>query len=137
MRYSWHHLEALPPAVNGEDGPETFSIPLRTLDGLCDELAFRPDILKLDVEGYEISVLRGAQRILRQDRPLLFLEIHPQRIRELGGSPAELWTVLVEAGYRPLGPSGAPLDAAGLDAFDATARLTCAPVDGLVLEPPR
>jgi len=137
MRYSWHHLEALPPTANGEDGPETLSIPLRTLDGLCDELAFRPDILKLDVEGYEISVLRGAQRILRQDRPLLFLEIHPQRIRELGGSPAELWTVLVEAGYRPLGPSGAPLDAAGLDAFDATARLTCAPAAGPVLEPPR
>lgn len=131
MRTSWHHLEALPPAGAGEDGPGVLTIPLRTLDGLCDEMAFRPDILKVDVEGYEISVLRGAGRILRQDRPLLFLEIHPQRIRELGGSLAELWAVLGETGYRALGPAGAPLDAAELDAFDATARLTCAPADGL------
>jgi len=129
MRLSWHHLEALPEdaagAADTEDG--TLSIPLRTLDDLCDESDFRPDILKIDVEGFEIPALRGARRILRRDRPLLFLEIHPQRIRELGGSLAELWGLLREADYQPLGPAGKPLDAAAFAAFDATARLTCAP----------
>jgi len=130
MSYSWHHLEASPETGDPADpagAPEMLSIPLRTLDGLCDEMAFRPDVMKIDVEGYEIAVLRGAGRILREDRPLLFLEVHPQRIQQLGGSLRELGDILGGHGYRLFDLHGAPLDRRALSGLDATARLYCAP----------
>ncbi|MGH9363606.1 MAG: FkbM family methyltransferase, partial [Thermoanaerobaculia bacterium] len=38
------------------------------------------DLLKVDVEGYEGQVLDGAERLLREHRPVLFLELHPAAI---------------------------------------------------------
>jgi FkbM family methyltransferase len=132
MRFAWHHLEAAPPDSPG--GPGTVSIPVRTLDGLRDEQAFRPDVMKVDVEGYEVFALRGAQRILAEDRPLLFLEAHPQRIRELGGSMRELWDLLVELGYKAFDLRGRPVGAAAFASLDAVSRFRFAPVAALVTD---
>ena len=35
-----------------------------------------PDLVKIDVEGSEAAVLRGAQRLLREHRPALVVELH-------------------------------------------------------------
>jgi FkbM family methyltransferase len=35
-----------------------------------------PSIIKIDVEGAEVRVARGAMRIIRQYRPIIFAEIH-------------------------------------------------------------
>jgi FkbM family methyltransferase len=51
-----------------------------------------PSLMKIDVEGHEMSVLRGAERIIRAFRPSLLIEIwDPQSpvyeyVRELGYS---------------------------------------------------
>ena len=127
MRYSWHHLEASPEAA-GEPG--ALEIPLRTLDELCAELGFRPDAVKVDVEGYEIAALRGARGLLAESRPLLFLEVHPERIVQLGGSMAELGDLLAGLGYRFHDLGGAPLSRARFAALDAVSRLTCRPGTG-------
>ena len=126
MRFSWHHLEASPEAAGD---PAAVEISLRTLDDIREELEFRPDVMKVDVEGYEIFALRGARRILKEDRPVLFLEAHPQRIRELGGSMRELWDLLSEAGYRALDLRGAPMDAESFAALDSVSRLCFFPVE--------
>lgn len=46
------------------------------LDELVPE---RVDLLKIDVEGVESDVIRGAHRILREDKPLVILEAHDSK----------------------------------------------------------
>jgi FkbM family methyltransferase len=56
---------------------ERVGISLITID---DERSRRPriDLLKIDVEGHEASVLRGAQQTISSDQPVLFIEcFHP------------------------------------------------------------
>lgn len=57
-----------------EPGParRTFEIvPAVTLDGVIDEPV---SLIKIDVEGHERAVLRGAERIMERYRPALMLE---------------------------------------------------------------
>jgi FkbM family methyltransferase len=46
------------------------------LDDFCREGHLAPDVIKVDVEGAEAAVLRGARGLLRRRRGLLFLEVH-------------------------------------------------------------
>lgn len=41
------------------------------------------DLLKIDVEGCELDVLRGGEQVLRRDRPVLILEDNPEQRAEL------------------------------------------------------
>jgi FkbM family methyltransferase len=52
------------PETEREDQPSSF-LPMTTLDELLDEHHFQcVDLLKLDVQGYELDVLRGGERTL-------------------------------------------------------------------------
>jgi FkbM family methyltransferase len=62
------------------------SVSLKSLDTILAEFSeFRnANILKIDTDGFEPRVLKGAQRYLSEAKPLVFFEFTPQ------GSPAEL-----------------------------------------------
>lgn len=55
----------------------------------------RPDLIKIDCEGAEMQVLRGAAETLRRYRPVVHLEVHPL----LGVSENEVQQFLSSAGY--------------------------------------
>jgi FkbM family methyltransferase len=59
------------------DGKGDFTCPVCRLDTV---LTSHVDFIKIDVEGHECQVLEGAQRILRQHHPTLFVEVHPALI---------------------------------------------------------
>lgn len=49
-------------------------VPAIRLDDLSDGPV---DLIKIDVEGYEAAVLRGAAGLIERRRPTLFIELHP------------------------------------------------------------
>jgi FkbM family methyltransferase len=52
-----------------------YQVPARTLDQLVEAAELdRVDFVKIDVEGFELEVLRGASRVLQEHRPTVILE---------------------------------------------------------------
>ena len=47
-----------------------------SLDTFLSRTGRKPSLVKIDVEGAELSVLEGAMQTLRSVRPILFVEIH-------------------------------------------------------------
>lgn len=89
-----------------------------TLDAVA--APFAPTHVKIDVEGFERDVLKGAMDTLRRDRPVVFLELHCAMLRELGEDPAECLAILRACGYTRIEMDGAPAgDAAILRAHIA------------------
>jgi len=87
------------------------TVPLRPLDAVCRELAIeRVDVMKIDVEGAEAALLRGAEQIIRRDRPAILLEVNQEALANQGSSATDLLAWLESAGYTILhfGADGRP-----------------------------
>lgn len=59
------------------DDPAAFirQVPCQTIDSLST-VHGSPDFMKIDVEGHEMSVLRGAKRLLAENPPDMLIEFH-------------------------------------------------------------
>jgi FkbM family methyltransferase len=72
----------------------------KRLDDLLTETGIeKVTLMKLDVQGAEIKVLRGATKILRQSRPTLIVEVDPHAAQLLRVSAREAWDMLIGLGY--------------------------------------
>lgn len=60
----------------------------------------RIDFIKMDVDGNECSVLRGARQTLNDYRPKLLMEFMPYGLEESGDSLRELVALLKSANYK-------------------------------------
>jgi FkbM family methyltransferase len=67
-----------------------------TLDGYCATHRLRPDKVKIDVEGAELEVLRGASEVASTAQMLI--EVHPDQLAYFGDSVAQLESFLDERG---------------------------------------
>jgi FkbM family methyltransferase len=85
--------------VPADDRPDTILVPQVSADSVCDRNQFKPTHVKIDVEGFEEEVLRGARGILTLHRPLVFLELHGDLIKRRGKNPATVLDILHELGY--------------------------------------
>ena len=85
------------PAAPGD--PRAVTVPLLTLDALCDGALHDPSIVKIDVEGAEGDVLRGARAMLRRRAPVICLELHLDILERNGDPVAGIVDALLEDGY--------------------------------------
>jgi len=59
-----------------------------------------PDVMKIDVEGFEYQVLCGAERTLENGHPqILFLEVHPSMMESYGDSVEDILKLLERHNY--------------------------------------
>lgn len=60
------------------------------------------DLIKIDVEGGEWSVLKGGTKTLRRFQPMLIIELNEMTFQNAGYSTTQLLTWLENVGYKPL-----------------------------------
>lgn len=81
-------------------GTRARAISLRALDQLVETLMLeRIDWMKIDVEGAEWAVLRGAEKSLQKFKPNMLLEIDHQNFKAAGYTAKDLLAWLGEMGY--------------------------------------
>lgn len=57
------------------------------------------DLVKIDVEGFEMHVLNGAHEMLKKDKPVLFIELSDDNLKEQGSTAKQLIQHLTNIGY--------------------------------------
>jgi FkbM family methyltransferase len=90
-----------------EDGEEVVT---ETLDQVLRKARVdRVDVIKMDVQGAEELVLRGASSILTSAHPVVIFEVWPEGAVLLGLSPYGPWELLESIGYQffAVDPGGA------------------------------
>src|SRR3954453_21154712 len=79
---------------------QTESAQARSLDSILAANADRKvRLVKLDVDGFECDVLRGATSLLRDTRPIFVMELAPYVLEERGASLEQLVSYFIPNGY--------------------------------------
>jgi FkbM family methyltransferase len=75
----------------------TVTVPVVTIDDYCARRTLTPDLIKIDVEGFELQVLQGATRTLTETPPgAVICEIAPGR-----DDPQRIIALMRAHGYEP------------------------------------
>jgi FkbM family methyltransferase len=75
----------------GRSDATSYTVPVTTLDALRSEMPALPSLIKIDVEGAELAVLRGAQGVLEQAaEAVIVLEVNHETSAAFGYRPADI-----------------------------------------------
>lgn len=85
------------PLMKGRTTTKT-SVETITLDTVCTNTGLTPDLVKIDVEGAELLVLRGAAKLVSERRPTIILAVHPYWLPS-GQTPKDIFELLSGYGY--------------------------------------
>lgn len=78
----------------------TSKVNMMTLDNWSEPFNFKGiDWIKIDVEGWELEVIKGAKKILSSHKPKLFIELSDINLKNYGSSPKKLLELLFSLGY--------------------------------------
>lgn len=57
------------------------------------------DFIFLDIEGYELNVLKGSYNLLKNQKPDIIFEVSPKILNEIGKKEDEIYKYLSDFGY--------------------------------------
>lgn len=69
-----------------------------TIDNYADRQS-PPDLVKIDVDGSELSVIKGMSKLISKHSPIIYIEVHPQLMADHGEQPGELFDIFEESEY--------------------------------------
>jgi FkbM family methyltransferase len=103
--YGNNDMSSLSDTVYGVAKAEPITVPLACLDSVIDIEGPPVSLVKVDVQGHELEVLRGARKLIDYHRPVLILE-HEDSLflsaTEAHARKADLGRLLVEMNYETL-----------------------------------
>jgi FkbM family methyltransferase len=81
-------------------GDVSQTIQITTLDqDIAASALPAPDLIKIDIEGWELEALRGARATIDAHHPALFLEMHGETMREKRRKASAIVAFLCDSGY--------------------------------------
>lgn len=82
-----------------------------TVDGFCAERGITPQVLKIDTEGWELHVLKGACKVMASQDLVIVVEMHPYAWASAGYTQEDFAAFLHQQGLQivPLTGQTAPL----------------------------
>ena len=72
------------------------------LDDYVTANRLKPALIKIDVEGAEHEVLKGAAETMKTHRPVLVVEVHSFALPDFGSSAEILETYILSFGYNKI-----------------------------------
>lgn len=84
----------------GNENIVSFRVQGRTLDEVVSSLNIKAvDVIKIDVEGGELDVLRSAAIVMQQFRPIIIIEYGADTWSAFGAKPSDLHLLLEKSNY--------------------------------------
>ena len=95
-----HFSESLNGSVGGGGRSGKVLVDALSVDGLADRFG-TPDVVFIDVEGYEMKVLVGARRTIERRSTDFFVEIHDaETLAQVGATAEQVVEAFAANGYR-------------------------------------
>jgi FkbM family methyltransferase len=89
--------------LHAEEGTATeIIVDTSTLDAFASS-PFSIDLIKVDVEGSELSVIKGGLETIQRDRPTIFIELLRKWMAPFGHHPQDVLDLLFIEGYECYG----------------------------------
>ena len=87
-------------AGSAENAPMAIDVPVTTLDTVAGRFGFvdRVGFMKIDVEGAELFVLRGARRVLEKSRPVVLCEVADEGCARYGHTSTAVFDYMANLG---------------------------------------
>jgi FkbM family methyltransferase len=77
-----------------------------SLDSFCLNKKLLPDVIKIDVEGYEYHVLIGAKQTIIKNKPKIIISIHPKQLHKINISEEIFFNLIDKLNYELKDSSG-------------------------------
>ncbi len=84
--------------IDSEQSRTCVKVRAFSFDALCDEMKLTVDVMKVDVEGAEVEVFRGAKKSLARFKPAIIFGFHPYAFASSEAARQEIESLLAAAG---------------------------------------